>query len=281
MRVLLVVVFGCTTAPAKPAPKHAIVKETSRDPLAILENDEAVGLWDEAAAALDPNKVPRDVGTRIMLKRIAAPTTPFEVQCAIAYALVDWDPETGERVAEPIMRKAIVDPNIADQAVCIGMLADARAHAKSPSALADYAAWIVTIPPKPKAIDDAAFAPFHSFPEEPAIERAAATIFAEGSPWLAPENREWFLEEESHWIDFSALNKHIIKALGDRRGGGDSRVCDVYASLLARFIGAPEFHRSWSEHRRDAALVEMKRWVREQLGNHTPQPRRRAAFRTR
>ena len=52
----------------------------------------------------------------------------------------------------------------------------------------------------------------------------------------------------------------------------------IYASLLSQHAGAPEFHRSWSERRRDVAIVEMKQWVKEQLGNFEDRPRSRRVF---
>ena len=174
----------------------------------------------------------------------------------LALDLALWDPEAArptlsalalrcrDRVAGKLPER--FGQQIASEAATLAQLTDARVQLGDPKALADYAEMLAHLKPKdlghsPETI----FGPMVDHPDDPAIIKAAETLFLDpASPWLPLLGGDkypnaWIERERliaGPFLGMAAFRTLLVRTLGDRSTMGTVRL-DEKGSYSFRIRG--------------------------------------------
>jgi hypothetical protein len=157
--------------------------------------------------------------SELLERRIAAAATMYEA-CDLALVYADWDHAPAMRVVVRLQAKAIAEGGPDS---CIKHLAQLRASDGDLRGIDDYASWLAGTAPDPSGGATAYdFEPLWQNLTRPAVRRALAVLFADGSPWLATLHG---LDRYNDLTELAAqplladpaFNRQVAAALADTR----------------------------------------------------------------
>jgi hypothetical protein len=164
----------------------------------------------------------------------------------MALDLAAWDLQAAKTpladVAHRVFRNTVID----DTAGCIAALTLRRVEAKDPTALGEYADFVMKSSPQSEApAVTSLFEPMIRHADEPEILRAAVTVFGPKSPWVpfvargGPSSRDWYARSRltellgTELVRVSAFRAHVVASLADKQKVTEATV--EKGSLVMRY----------------------------------------------
>ena len=190
------------------------------------------------------------------LAKFDAPFTSMDSAQGLGLDLALWDPEAARPALSALVRRCneLIAGKIPErhgsqassEAATVANVTDARVQIGDPKALADYAEMLAHLKPKdlghsPETI----FEPMVDHPDDPAIVKAAETLFLDpASPWLPLLGGDkypnaWFERERliaGPLLGLAAFRALLVRTLGDRSTMGSVRL-DEKGSYSFRIRG--------------------------------------------
>ena len=180
--------------------------------------------------------------SELLVKRMATFSAPtdqlpdpnLQKRTRLALVLAKWDGRNhlddlravSEALKQPI---AAGKGNDGEVARTLLMLFQARIKAGDPTALADYATWLPTVPPKDLGFTTRQiFEILWQHPNEPIIREAAEKLFAQpDSPWVPLLRKNAFYTHElvsSSLVGLEAFRVELLRGLADKTTAGTATV---------------------------------------------------------